>query len=30
MKGTIYGLGSVRSLDEYIAFSGIDYKNKVC
>lgn len=28
MKNSIYGLGDVRSLDEYINFSGIDYKNK--
>lgn len=28
MKNTPYGLGSVRSLEEYIDFSGIDYKNK--
>lgn len=28
MKNSIYGVGSIRSMDEYIAFSGIDYKNK--
>lgn len=28
MKGSAYGLGSVRSLNEFIAFSGIDYINK--
>ena len=28
MKGSAYGLGSTRTLDEFIAFSGIDYKNK--
>ena len=27
IKGSVYGLGEVRTLDEYIAFSGIDYKN---
>ncbi|NOQ30430.1 MAG: hypothetical protein GQ570_04810 [Helicobacteraceae bacterium] len=29
MKNSIYGLGNVRTLDEYIRFSGIDYKNRV-
>ena len=29
MKKMAYGLGDARSLDEYINFSGIDYKNKV-
>jgi len=29
MKNTSYGLGYTRSLDEFIKFSGIDYKNKV-
>lgn len=29
MKGGIYGLGDVRSLKDFIEFSGIDYKNKV-
>jgi len=29
MVNSIYGLGNIRSLDEYIAFSGIDYKNKI-
>jgi hypothetical protein len=29
MKGSIYGLGDTRTLDEYIKFSGIDYKNKI-
>jgi glycosyltransferase involved in cell wall biosynthesis len=28
MKNSIYGLGSVKTMDEFIAFSGIDYKNK--
>ena len=27
MKNSIYGLGNVRTLDEYIKFSGIDYKS---
>ena len=29
MKNSIYGLGNVRTLEEYINFSGIDYKNKI-
>ncbi|MCX6076306.1 MAG: hypothetical protein NTW78_05385 [Campylobacterales bacterium] len=29
MKDTVYGLGSIRSLDEYIAFSGVNYKNNI-
>ena len=29
MKNSIYGLGSVRTLDQYIKFSGIDYKNRI-
>lgn len=29
MKGSIYGLGDSRTLDEFISFSGIDYKNKI-
>ena len=28
MSGSIYGLGSERTLEEFIIFSGIDYKNK--
>ncbi len=28
MKNSVYGLGSVRTMDDFIAFSGIDYKNK--
>ena len=28
MKNSIYGLGNIRTLDEYISFSGINYKNK--
>jgi glycosyltransferase involved in cell wall biosynthesis len=28
MKNSVYGLGNTRTLEEYIAFSGIDYKNK--
>ncbi len=28
MKSSAYGLGNVRSLDEYCKFSGIDYKNR--
>lgn len=28
MIGSIYGLGNVRTLEEFINFSGIDYKNK--
>ena len=28
MKNSVYGLGSVRTLDEYIEFSGINYKNR--
>lgn len=29
MKESIYGLGNIRTLQEYIDFSGIDYKNKI-
>lgn len=29
MKNSVYGLGSVRTMDDFIAFSGIDYKNKI-
>ncbi|QOG11631.1 GlcNAc-transferase family protein [Arcobacter sp. FWKO B] len=29
MKESHYGLGNIRSLDEFIDFSGIDYKNKL-
>jgi len=28
MRGSIYGLGTIRTLEEYTLFSGIDYKNK--
>jgi hypothetical protein len=28
MINTPYGLGSERTMDEYIKFSGIDYKNR--
>ncbi len=28
MKNSIYGLGTKRTLDDFIKFSGIDYKNK--
>lgn len=28
MKNSVYGLGDVRTLDDYIKFSGIDYKNR--
>ena len=28
MEKTTYGLGDVRTLDEYLKFSKIDYKNK--
>jgi len=28
LENSVYGLGNVRTLDEYIKFSGIDYKTK--
>ena len=29
MPGSIYGLGNARTLDDYIAMSGIDYRNRL-